>query len=419
MVEARPGTRPRLDPESFRFTVMLGLLAGLPALSIDISQPTMLIAQQQLAARPETIGLTLTLFMVGFAGGQFAAGPISDRRGRRPVLMVGLMAYALAAIGCALATTAEMLVALRLVQGIASGACAVLAFTIIRDLFEGDAARAKRSYVTVVFALAPMVAPTLGAWLLEIGGWRPVYAVSAAGGGLLLLCVLVGLPESRSGPAAAPLRLAAAYAAVFSNRRFVAVAAVNALSYGGIFAYIAGSPSVLMGRYSLSAYSYGLVFASTAAALTTGAWVSGRSVRMGLGPRSLIWVSLVLAAASAIALVVALAFDAVSLVVLVPLLLMNLFCRGLTGPNTQHLALEPMQVQAGTAAAAVGVMQILTGALSSGLVAMLLPVIGPSGMAVVMAALALGALAMWLVATGSDVTEGRSHAGNPALGQDA
>jgi DHA1 family bicyclomycin/chloramphenicol resistance-like MFS transporter len=387
-----------ISPDTFRFTLVLGLLAALPSLSIDISAPTLLTVQRQLQSTSGTVGLTITLFMLGFALGQFGAGPLSDRYGRRPVLLSGLGGYTLAALGCSLSATASALVSWRLLQGVAAGACAVLAFTMIRDLFEGDAARVKRSYVTVVFGLAPMLAPGLGAWILNVAGWRLVFIILSAAGALLLTAVTFYVAESRTAPSAAmassPIR--SAYSRVLANRRFVGLAAVNALSFGAMFAYIAGSPMVLMGDLHLSPSGYSVVFACTAASLTMGAWVSGRCASAGVGPRSLLWVSLALAAASAVALALLLAIDVRSLFLLFPLLLVNLFCRGMVAPTAQHMALEPMRDQAGTAAATVGVMQILTGALSSAFVAVLMPYLGPLGMTGVMATLALASLGLWL-----------------------
>ncbi len=395
-------SRLTIPPETFRFTVVLGLLAALPSLSIDISAPTLLAVQSQLLAPSGVVGLTITLFMIGFALGQFGAGPLSDRYGRRPVLLIGLTGYTASAVGCAMAGSVESLVGWRLLQGVAAGACAVLAFAMIRDLFEGDLARSKRSYVTVVFGLAPMLAPSLGAWVLGRAGWRPIYVILAIGGLTLLTAVVLCIAESRSivPPVRQPLRHA--YGRVLSDRRFVGVAAVNALSFGGMFAYIAGSPIMLMGSLGVSAGSYGLIFASTAGALTAGAWVSGRCAVQGIAPERLLLVSLTMAAVSAVCLTLLLAVGQGSLGWVVPLLVVNLFCRGLVAPNVQHMALEPLREHAGTAAAAVGVMQILTGALSSGLVAVLVPVFGPLGMAGVMALLALASLLLWLWLTGID-----------------
>ena len=377
---------------------MLGLLAALPTLSIDISQPSLLAIQDELECSTQMVGLTITLFMCGFAAGQLGTGPMSDRYGRRPLLLLGLTCYTLAAVGCALATTAAILIGWRLVQGVGAGCCAVLAFTMIRDLFEGEVARAKRSYVTVVFGLAPMLAPTLGAWLLDTWGWRPVFVCLAIGGAVLLAIVALGVGESRArGASVMPARLGRAYAAVLAEPRFMRLATINALSYGAIFAFIAGSPLVLMGDLQFTPYGYGAFFACTAASLTAGAWVSGRSVKFGLGPRVLLSSALSLAAIAALALAALLALPVIPLVPAAAVLLTFLFCRGIIAPNAQHMALEPMREQAGTAAAAVGVMQITTGALASALVAFLLPHFGALGMTAVMAALAVSSLALWLL----------------------
>lgn len=385
-----------LRPNSLVFTAVLGVLAALPPLSIDVAQPTLLAVQGELGSSLRTVGLTLTVFMLGFAAGQFGAGPLSDRYGRRPLLLGGLGAYVVAALGCTLATSAPALVSFRLLQGAAAGACVVLAFAIVRDLFEGEAARAKRSYVTALVSLAPMLAPSLGAFVLSHWGWRPVYGVLAAGGLALLAVVGAGLGETRVLlPGVRPLQLGRAYASVLADRRFLVIAVVNALSYGCVFAWIAGSPKVLIGNLGLTPEQYGLFFACTAAALTAGAFTSGRTGKRGFGPRGLVWMGLAAGAVAAVALAAVIAAGVTAVAVLLPLLVVTLFCRGLTVPNAQHLALEPMQAQAGTAAAALGILQILTGAAASAAVVFLLPVLGSGGMTYVMAACALASLAVW------------------------
>ena len=385
-----------IRPQSFLFTIVLGLLAALPALSLDISIPTLITVQRELLASPGTVGLTISLFMIGFAIGQFGGGPLSDRFGRKPVLLSGLAAYVCSRIACAASATVEQLVGWRCLQGVGAGCCAVMAFTIIRDLFEGDVARSKRSYVTVVFGLAPMLAPGLGALVMSLVGWRPVFLVLTVGGLALLIVVLGGVPESRpNGRIRSQVSLLRVYGIVLADRRFVGLAFVNAFSFAALFAYIAGSPLVLMGSLQLSATQYAAFFACTAATLTGGAWASGRLAARGLSPVRLLWFSLLAAATSStvLAVLVALGFNVLS--VLVPLLIMTVFCRGLTAPNAQHMALEPMPDYAGTAAAAVGVVQIVTGAAGSALVAVLFPFLGPLSMTGVMAVCAVAALALW------------------------
>ena len=408
LVAAKPGSaswfeasRPscRIDPESRSFTLLLGLLAALPALSIDISQPTLLSAARQFLVSPGLLGWTITLFMAGFAAGQLAAGPMSDRHGRRPVLLCGLAGYSLAALWCALAGSVEALIGFRLLQGLAAGACANLAFAMIRDVFDERAARAKRAYVTAIFALAPILAPIAGAWILAAAGWRMVYLVLACAGLALLAVSCARVAETR--PVAAgdvPRRTSiAAYRWVLSQPRFSTLAAVNACSYGAVFAYIAGSPQVLMARYGLSAYGYGLAFAAIAAALTAGAVVSGRAANAGLASHRLVGGGLFLAACSAAAMVLLNAGGMLTMPMLLGLLAVHLFCRGLVGPTIQHLALEPMREQAGAATAAIGVTQILHGAVCSAAVVLLLSSFGAMSMTLVMAASSLAAFALWRV----------------------
>ena len=176
----------QIAPKSFAFTVVLGVLAALPALSIDISAPTLALLPQALGTSAILASMTLTLFMVGFALGQFG-GSLSDRLGRRPVLLTGLACYTLAGIACTMSESGGSLAVFRLIQGAGAGACSVLAFTMVQDLFEGNAARSKRSYVTVIFGTVPILAPALGSALTHLAGWRSVHGVLAIAGGALLM----------------------------------------------------------------------------------------------------------------------------------------------------------------------------------------------------------------------------------------
>ncbi len=394
------GQSVRIAPETIAFTIVLGVLAALPALSIDISAPTLVLLPEALHTSLTVAGLTLSLFMAGFALGQLGGGQLSDRHGRRPVLLTGLVCYASAGVACALSLSGAELLTFRLVQGIGAGACSVIAFAMVQDLFKGDQARSKRSYVTVVFGVVPMFAPALGAWLAQLAGWRAVHGVLALAGTLLALVVWWGIPESKpqakskpqatvGGPAATgPARLR-------DDRQFIGLAAVNALSYGAVFAYIAGSPVVIIEQMGLPASTYAGLFACTAAALTAGAWASGRLSRRGFGASGLLGPSLTIAAGSALALA-SVSFGAIaSAGILVPFLLVVLFSRGVTAPNLQHLAIERQPAHAGAASAAIGVSQLAAGALTSAAVAVLLPNLGQFAVAGPMAALAAIAAAVW------------------------
>lgn len=374
---------------------MLGVLAALPVLSIDISAPTLALLPQQLGTSATLASMTLTLFMVGFALGQLSGG-LSDRLGRRPVLLAGLVCYTLAGIACTLAESGGALALFRLIQGAGAGACSVLAFTMVQDLFEGDDARSKRSYVTVIFGAVPILAPALGSVLTNLAGWRSVHGVLGAAGGALLAVIWFGVAESRPiRPEVAVATHPVGDARLRDDPRFVGIALANALSYGAIFAYIAGSPIVIIGQMGLSSGIFAGVFACTASALIAGAWTSGRLSRRNVTATALLNPALLVAAAATVTLA-GVSLCGVTLgVVLIPLLLVTMFTRGIAAPNLQHLAIDRQRQRAGAASAAVGISQILSGALASGAVAVLLPVLGPSAIAVPMALLAAAALIVW------------------------
>lgn len=383
----------RIAPNSLAFIILLGVLAALPALSIDICAPTLPVITKALGTSTTVAGLTVSLFMAGFAIGQFSGGRLSDRRGRRPVLIAGLTCFTLAGIGCVLVRSGPELVGFRLVQGIGAGACAVLPFAIVQDLFEGDAARTKRSYITVVLGGAPVLAPALGSLLSSIAGWRAVYVVLAAGGSLLLLIAPLVMAESlgaRPAPATG-----GSTPRLRRDSRFIGLVLTNALSYSAIFAYITGAPIVIIGIMKLCPAIFSGIFASTALALTAGAWASGRLGRYGFGARSLLNPSLAIAAAATLTLTtVSLAGPAWGALLLPPLLI-TLFTRGTIAPNIQHLAIERRREQAGAASAAFGVSQLMAGAVASAAVAFLLPIYGTRAVAVPMALLAAAALIVW------------------------
>ena len=238
----------KIAPDSFAFTILLGLFAALPALSIDISAPTLALLPQALETSQTTAGLTLSLFMVGFAMGQLAGGNRSDGHGRRPVLLGGLACFTVAGIACALSITGEMLTLCRFIQGFGAGACSVTAFAMIQDLFQGEAARTKRSYVTVIFGIAPIIAPAVGAVLTDVFGWRSVHAALAFAG--LALLAVTGARVAESRPPLASPRLAGTsdMAPLGQDSVFLRLTLTNAFSYAVIFTYISGSPIVIMGQ---------------------------------------------------------------------------------------------------------------------------------------------------------------------------
>jgi DHA1 family bicyclomycin/chloramphenicol resistance-like MFS transporter len=408
-----------MRPNSILFTIFLGVLAALPAVSIDISAPTLVVLPSVLDTTSFVAGLTISLFMVGFALGQLLGGGSSDRLGRKPVLLAGLVLYGTASIICGFSSTGPGLVSARFVQGIGAGICAVISFAIIQDLFAGAAARSKRAYVTVVVGAAPMLAPAVGALILWLVGWRPVHLVLAIAGIMLLAVVKLWLAESlpERRPAELVVERAEPSGKLWQDDRFVNLTIVNALSYGSIFAYIAGSPVVVMEYFHGSSRSYAAVFACTALCQTAGAWSSGRLARRGLAAEALLATALATSAVASLALAaVFLANRALSAPAALCLLCLIAFCRGIISPNLQHLAIERQRQRAGTASAAFGVSQLLGGAASSLVVAGLLSALGPFAVVGPIGFCSIAAAAMWWWTTRSDVRPGSSHQPSETLG---
>jgi len=388
----------KFKPNDLGFTIILGVLASLLPLSIDMGLPALPSIGTSLNASPSAVGLTLSLFMAGYAISQLAFGPLSDRYGRKPVLLTGCGLFAFASAACAIAPSINTLVAWRFFQGAGAGAGATLMLAMVRDLFEGATARVQLSYINLTINIAPIIAPTMGVRILAIANWRSIYGLLAVGGLILLLAIALGLDESiksRDINALKPHRLIGNYLRVLNNRIFMGYALVDALSFGGLFAYVAGSSLVMLNVLGISTTTYGLIFASTGIGIVAGSFLSGLLNNRGVPSPRLLGFGLVTSATSAIALVLVSMTGAAQLLTLLPLLIINTFCYGLIAPNTIHHALHSVEDTAGSAAAVIGFLEMLGGVLASFLIGFFFDGHTVNVMSEVMALFAIASLATY------------------------
>jgi DHA1 family bicyclomycin/chloramphenicol resistance-like MFS transporter len=380
------------DKPQLRFVLCLGSVTALGPLSIDMYLPALPHLAVDFAASPSLIQASLSACILGLALGQLLVGPISDAVGRRRPLFVGLAAYALMSVLCALAPTAPALVAARLAQGLAGSAALVIATAVARDLYHGAAAARFFSLLMLVMGLAPILAPVLGAQVLRLVTWHGIFAVLAVAG-LVLLGVCHRLlpetlpPERRHGGG---LRTAlGAFAGVLADRQFVANAAIAGLAFAAMFAYIAGSPFVLQRIYGVSVQDFALVFGANALGLIGLSQVNGRLVHR-LSPSRLMAVGLGALAVGALALLGAVAFK-LGLVAVLAGLFVVVASQGLIAPNASALALLNHGRSAGSASALLGTLRFVVGAVAA-------PIVGLAGettalpMAAVIALCGVGAL---------------------------
>lgn len=270
------------EGRSLRLVLVLGLLSATAALSTDTYLPAFPAMAADLAATESQVQATLAGSLMGLGLGQIITGPLSDAFGRRRPVVVGMGLHVLASILCALAPTVEFLIAVRLLQGLAGTAGMIAAVAVVRDLFEGERAATLYSRMALIMGLTPVLAPTVGGFMLEVTSWRGVFVFLAAIGLVMLALALWWLPETlpvERRHVLGPMTALRSYASLFRDRIFVAMAAVMACASCTIFTYVAASPFVMQDMYGLSAQAYGMVFGAIALAILVMAQLNPLLIR--------------------------------------------------------------------------------------------------------------------------------------------
>jgi DHA1 family bicyclomycin/chloramphenicol resistance-like MFS transporter len=262
--------------------VVLTAVVAIGSLSIDMALPSLPATAEALGAQPATVQLTVTLFLAGFALAQLLHGPLSDRVGRRRVLLGGLAVYAIGGLACWAAPSARLLIAGRLLQALGAGSGPVVGRAVIRDLYEPERAARVLGYMGAAMALTPILAPILGGLIHVAFGWRAVYLALAACGALFLGVVALLVPETnrrRDLDALRPGHLATNVADLLGDRSFLGYTLVVALMFGGQFAFISGSSFVLIDVLAVPPDVYGLCFGLVAFGLMIGSFLAARLAR--------------------------------------------------------------------------------------------------------------------------------------------
>ncbi|GAA4524382.1 MULTISPECIES: multidrug effflux MFS transporter [Nonomuraea] len=346
---------------------ILGALSAIGPLSIDMYLPALPAITEEMLSVPAQVQLTLTACLVGVSVGQVVAGPLSDVRGRRVPLIVGVGGFMVASLLCAFAPSVPVLIALRLVQGMLGGAALVIVRAVVRDLYDGAAIARIFASLMLVSGLAPILAPIAGAQLLEFTSWRGVFVALSLAGLVLMLAVLAGVRETlpadqrESGGFRHTLR---SFRRLLGDRPFMGCALSAGLAFGAMFAYISGSPFVLQDVYGASPQQYSLIFGLNAFGLIAMSQVGGRLA--GRVPQvRLILAGLGVALAGGALLLLAVVIG-LGLTGVVAGLFVIMCGQGLILPGTGALALagQPPQV-AGAASALLGVLQFALGAVAA------------------------------------------------------
>jgi MFS transporter, DHA1 family, multidrug resistance protein len=356
-------------PESRGTSAILIGAVALGPVSTDLYLPSLPSIGRDLGADVAATQLTLSVFLIAFALVQIPVGPLSDRFGRRPILLSGLAVYALASVVCAFAPSIEALIAARAAQ--AAGACAgvVLGRAVVRDIYGPDRAARMLAYIGGAVALAPMVGPILGGMIQSLLGWRWNFGILALFAIATLTLGMGGLPESntrRDPHALDPSRMAANFRTLLRHRAFMGFALAVAFSYAGLFAFISGSSFVLIDALAVPAERFGYVFAVVVIGYIAGTQIAAR-LTLRLGIARMIWFGGIASLAGGSGMV-ALAPLAAGSPWAVAAIMVPMACytmgTGMVMPNAQAGALGPFAHMAGAASALMGFLQMAIAALT-------------------------------------------------------
>ncbi|HEX9211090.1 MAG TPA: multidrug effflux MFS transporter [Bradyrhizobium sp.] len=389
----------QIQPASIAFTLLLGFLAAVPYSGIDINLPALAATGATLGASPSDVGLTMSAFMLSLAVAPLVYGPISDRIGRKPVIVSGLALVVMASLACASAQSLPMLLICRFIQG-AGAASTTMTFAIIRDLFDETTARAKIANVVIAINVVTVIAPSAGAALLAIGNWRLIYAIQAAVSGILILAVLLGFAESaKIDPAGRFVSSAIVkdYLRVVRHPVSFAFILVGAAGGATVFAYVTGASLFFIGVAGLRPDQYGVIFSACSAAVMCGAFLDGYLGRRGATPGNGLTAGLVLLSVTASAMLVMTVAGWTPPALLAVLLMVVALAFGLSMPNIMNATMQPLPDIAGVVGAAAGSIQMTAGAIASGLVAIFFDGRSALSMTAVMAASSLLALLLYLL----------------------
>ncbi len=368
-----------LKPDSRGMTVLLAFMTAMGPISTDLYVPALPQLATEFGVTPARVQWTLSSYLMGFAVGQLAYGPLSDKYGRKPLLMLGFAAYLIGTIASVFATSIEALTLSRMLQGIGGAGPIIIARAIVRDMYEGARAGRQLSLMSTIMGIAPIASPVLGGFLAVWFGWRASFVAMLAMVGPIAALAFVYLPETlrhrQSGPVSVRA-IGASFAIVARHRVWRVYASIMAMSHTGLFTFVAASPFVLQSIYGLTPVQFGAGFSACSIAFVSGAYAGSRLVtRRGIeGVVSLGVICLF--AGGAMQLAGHLMFPESVLALFIPELV-YFYGIGYVLPHSIAGALSPFPERAGAATSLQGFMQMTFSAAMGIFVVALIARFGP------------------------------------------
>lgn len=359
--------------KKFILILILGMLTAIGPFSIDMYLPAFTDIANDLHTTVAHISLSLSSFFIGISIGQFFYGPLLDRYGRKKPLYGGLMLYLVASALCALATSADSLIVLRFFQALGGCAGMVASRAMVRDVFAVEDNAKVFSLLMLVVGVSPIIAPTLGGYVTAAFGWHYVFVLLTIMSVIILIAIHFILPESREpdpGYSLKPAAIILNFRNVIKEPQFYTYAFTGAIAAAGLYAYIAGSPTVFMELFKVSKKQYGWIFSLVAAGLIISSQVN--SILLGkFKSEQIIRVALFCQAITGTCFFIFSFNGWIGLGGTIFFILIFLSCQGFTFPNSSALSMAPFSRNAGSASALMGAIQMGIGAFTSALVSFL------------------------------------------------
>jgi MFS transporter, DHA1 family, multidrug resistance protein len=359
--------------KTFYLILILGMLTAIGPFSIDMYLPAFPDIARSLHTSIAQVMLSLSSFFIGISIGQFVYGPLLERFGRKKPLYLGLCIYLLATIGCALANSADSLIAFRFLQALGGCAGMVTARAIVRDLFEVKQNAKIFSTLMLVVAVSPIIAPTLGGYVTAVLGWRYIFVILI----LLVIIIIAGvyflLPESKEPDPGFSLKPAAIinnFLEIAKQPQFYTYAVTGAVAYGGLCAYISGSPNVFMEIFHVNEKQYGWIFAIIAIGIISASQINNLALKKTTSEQ-VIKVALCCQTVIGLAFIASTFLELNNVYTTIVLMFLFLSCQGFIFPNASALTLASFGHNAGSASALMGGIQMSIGAGASALVSVL------------------------------------------------
>ena len=357
----------RTRGRNFLIILILGSLSTVSPVSIDMYLPAFPQIARDLGTTPAEISLSVSGYFIGLALGQLCYGPLLDRFGRKRPLYAGMTLFILASLGCIAARSPGLFIALRLLQAIGGCVAGVGAVAMVRDFFPARESAKILSLLILVLSVSPLFAPSIGSLVATTAGWQWIFVILAGFAVLMIAVTATLLPEGHKpdpGISLRPTAIVRGFLGVIENPQFATYAIGGAFSFAGLFVYVTGSPIIFIQGFHLGPHAYGLVFAALACSFIGGSqlnvWLSRRHQDRKIFRTALICQNVVV-----LIILIGTVLGWYGLAANIALLMLYLpFC-GIAYPNAAAIALAPFSKNIGSAAAALGFLQMSIGALAS------------------------------------------------------